>query len=114
MDNKEESPIETLFEKAGEYSKTSLQLLQLKAIDRFADVVSSLAAQLAMVIVAALFLLTINIGIALWIGELLGKIYYGFFVVAGCYILICTLLYAFRKQWIKEPISNSIINQLLK
>ena len=112
--NDNATPIEMLFEKAEDYSKTTIELLKLKAVDKSADVVSSLAAQLAIFIVAALFTLIINIGIALWIGELLGKSYFGFFIVAGFYALVAIMLYTFRNQWIKSPLMNSIIIQLLK
>ena len=108
------TPIETLFEKAEDYSKTSLELLKLSAIDKSADVFSSLAVQFSIVIVGALFSLVINIGVAIWLGELLGKPYYGFFVVAIFYALVMGLLFIFRQEWIKTPVSNSIITQMTK
>jgi len=108
------TPIETLFERAEDYSKTSIELFKLTAIDKSADVVSSLAVQFAIFMVAVLFTLVINIGIAMWLGELLGKQYYGFFVVAVFYALVMTLLFIFRHEWIKTPVSNSIITQMTK
>jgi hypothetical protein len=108
------TPIELLFEKAEDLGKTSIELLKLNAIDKTADVVSSLAVQLAQCMVVALFTLVINIGIALWIGELLGRTYYGFFIVAGFYAIACIVLYYFGQQWIKAPLNNSIIARLLK
>jgi len=41
-------------------------------------------------------------------------LYYGFFIIGGCYAFFAILLYAFRQQWIKIPISNSMISQLKK
>lgn len=108
------TPIETLFERAEDYSKTSLQLLKLSAIDRSADVFSSLAVKFAIFMVAVLFSLVINIGVAMWLGELLGKQYYGFFVVAIFYLVVIGLLFIFRHEWIKTPVSNSIITQMTK
>jgi hypothetical protein len=112
--NNKESPVEMLFEKAEDYGKTSIELLKLNAIDKFADLVSSLATQLAIAIFVILFVITINIGIALWMGELLGKSYYGFFVIAAFYTLVGTVVYTFRHSWVKAPINNSIIRQLFK
>jgi len=106
------TPIEILFQKAEDYSKTSIELLKLSAIDMSAEVVSSFAARFVIFMVVALFTLVINIGVALWIGELLGKLHYGFFVVAGFYAIVGALLYIFRDEWIKTPISNSIIMQM--
>lgn len=108
------TPIESLFEKAEEYSKTSIELFKLNVVDKSAEVVSSLAVRLVIFIVVALFVLILNIGLALWIGELLGKTYYGFFVISGCYALIALVIHLFRHQWIKYPISNYIITQMLK
>lgn len=108
------TPIEALFERAEDYGKTSLELLKLTAIDKSADVFSSLAVQFAIFMVGALFTLVINIGIAIWLGELLGKVYYGFFVVAIFYAIVMTLLFIFRHEWIKTPVSNSIVTQMTK
>ena len=107
------TPIETLFERAESYSKTSMELFRLNAIDKSADVFSSLAVRFAIFMVVALFTLVINIGIAMWLGELLGKPYYGFFVAAIFYAFVMILLYVFRHAWIKTPVSNSIIAQLM-
>lgn len=112
--NDNPTPIEALFEKAEDYSKTTLELFKLNAIDKTAEIVSSLAVKLAILLAVVLFVLVLNIGIALWLGEILGKTYFGFFVVAGFYGLITILLYAFRNRWIRYPVSNAIITQMLK
>jgi hypothetical protein len=112
--NNNPTPIELLFEKAENFGKTTIELTKLNVIDKSAEVVSSLATQLALAIIVAMFVLTVNVGIALWLGELLGKSYYGFFVVAGFHSFIAIFLYVFRNQWIKEPISNTIISKMLK
>jgi phosphoglycerol transferase MdoB-like AlkP superfamily enzyme len=105
--------IETLFMKAENYGKTSIELLKLQAVDKSADVIAALATQLVIFTVVVLFILTTNVGIALWIGEALGKLYYGFFIVAGFYVLLFLLLYVFKQQLIRIPITNSIIGQIL-
>lgn len=106
--------IKTLLEKTEHYMRTSAELYKLKAVDKSADVISSLAARLAVIVVITLFFLILNIGISLWIGEMLGRSYYGFFIVAGFYALAGAILYAFRNKWIKEPMRNSIITNVLK
>jgi phosphoglycerol transferase MdoB-like AlkP superfamily enzyme len=108
------TPIATLFERAEDYGKTTLNLFKLNAIDKSADVVSSLVSRLAVIMAVVFSVLIISIGLSLWIGELLGNTYYGFFIVGGFYALIAILLQVFRHDWIKYPVSNSIIKQLLK
>jgi hypothetical protein len=113
MDERE-GLIESLIEKGEQYGKTTLELLKLKTLDKSADVASDLVSWLIIVIFATLFFLILNVGIALWIGDLLGKSYYGFFVIAGFYAILTLIFSIFRKQLIKRPLNNSIITQVLK
>jgi len=89
-------------------------LWKLKALDKSADVASSFVSWLIIIMVLLLFFLALNIGFGLWIGELLGKDYLGFFVVAGFYALLGLVFIIFRNCLVKKPVSNSIINQVLK
>ena len=116
IDNMDEQSglIESLIEKGEQYGKTTLELLKLRTIDKSADVASNLVSWLIVIIFAVLFFLILNIGVALWLGEILGKSYYGFFVVSGFYALLALVFGIFRKQLIKEPLNNSIIEQVLE
>lgn len=113
MDNFTAS-IETLFERAEDYTRTSAELVKLNAIDKSADVLSSLLSRLTVAIFAVMFVLLLNIGLSLWIGELIGKPYLGFFLVSSLYLVMSIILYSFKDPWIKIPISNFIITKLLK
>jgi hypothetical protein len=106
--------IETLFEKGEQYGKTTIELLKLKTLDKSADVISNLVSWLVVAVFAVLFFLTLNIGVSLWLGELLGESYLGFFVVAGFYALLTLICSIFRKQLIKKPVNESIITQVLE
>ena len=112
--NNSETPIELLFEKAETYSKTTIELVRLKAVDKTADIVSSLAVKIVLVVIVAMFSLCITVGIALWLGNCFGKSFYGFFIVAGFYLLVAFIVVVFKVQWIKIPIQNSIIKQILQ
>jgi len=108
------NPIETLVERVGDYGKTTVELYRLKAIDKSSVIVSSMATTFVLFIFFILLFMMLNIGLALWIGGLLGKYYFGFFIVAAFYILVGIILYAFRDQWIKTPLRNSILTQTLE
>lgn len=116
MINKEEhsSQIETLLKLAEEYGFTILTLWKFKALDKISGVVSSVltAVGLIVVILTAFFIATI--GVSLWVGALLGKLWYGFFVVAGAYVFIAILMKLFFNKWIKTAIANMIIKHSLK
>ena len=104
--------LEPLLEKSEAYSKTSFELLKLKSLDKTADVASTLASRSLLTIILSLFVITINIGIALWLGELLGKNYYGFLVVASCYGFAGIVLLIIH-PFIKSRVNNAIIKQML-
>ena len=103
--------IEPLMERVEAYGKTSLELLRLKALAKTADVSSSLLSRFLFILLVSLFLFTLNIAVALWIGDLLGKNYYGFFIVAGFYALVSVILLIAHPS-IKSSVKNTIIKQL--
>lgn len=105
--------IAPLFERAEAYGKVSYKLLQIKALDKTASVVATLVSRSVAIIFTSIFFVSANIGIALWLGDLLGKSYYGFFCVAGFYGLIGAILHFLLHSPIKRWISNSIISQAL-
>ncbi len=109
----QESTIDLLLERAETYGKTSFELSKLVALETAAHVVTSLIWRISVLIMISLFVLVLNIGIALWLGGLLGKIYYGFFIVAGFYLIAGIVLHFFLHKWIKTPIINLIIKQAL-
>ena len=110
----EHSSIDALIEKGEQYGKTTLELLKLKTLDKSSDVASNLVSWLIVFVFAVLFFLIMNIGVALWLGGLMGKSYYGFFAVSGFYALLALIFGIFRKQLVKDPLNNSIIEQVLE
>lgn len=106
--------IEELIEKTVEYGKSSLELAKLKALDKTSDVLSSLIAHSTVIVILLSFMLFLNLGLALWIGKILGEIYYGFFAVAGFYCIVTILIYFFMLKWIKKCIGNTVIKHVLK
>jgi hypothetical protein len=110
----EPNKIEPLFKKVGEYLETRMELFKLKATDKSADIVSELASRLVLIIFLSIVVILLNIGIALFLGDLLGKSYYGFFVLTGFYGLSAAVFYSFRNKWIKKPVSDSIIKKMTR
>jgi phosphoglycerol transferase MdoB-like AlkP superfamily enzyme len=108
------TPIATLFDRAEDYTKTTIKLFKLNTVDKAAEIISSLFSLLVVVMTIVLSVVIISIGLALWIGKLLGDSYYGFFVIGAFYLLIGIILHIFREQWLKYPISNSIIKKMMK
>ncbi len=113
MENDNTPTVEVLFEKTESYVKVSTEVFKLKMINKISEVVSDLTAKLAVIVFIALFFLIFNIGVSLWIGELFGKMYLGFFIVSAFYMLTGVVLYLFRNSWIKVPLRNAIITSSL-
>lgn len=112
MENKK-NMFELLFEKIQAYGKTSFELYKLKAVEKVSD---TLAAFISSTISLLFFLLCVvmaSIGVALWLGEIFGKAYYGFLSVAGFYGVLGIALHFILKNQLKKSISNSIITQVL-
>jgi hypothetical protein len=103
-----------LYEKAENYTKTSLELIKLKTVSASADVLSTLTSRIAVGAVVAFFTLFLNIGLSLWIGKELGEYYYGFFIVALFYLIVAIVLHKTQHKLIKTPIGNMIISSILK
>lgn len=108
------SLIEELFEKGEAYTKTSIELAKLKGLETTTQVVTTMVWRMSVIVMLSLFVLVLNIGIALLLGELLGKSYFGFFIVAGFYVLAAIVLHFFLHNWIKKPVSDLIITQALQ
>lgn len=103
---------ELLFEILKDYGKTSYELYRLKTISKTTEVVSTFVSRGAVVIVLSMFLVFASIGLALLLGDLLGKAYLGFFCVATFYIVLGVVLFYFLHNFIKRKVSNSIILEI--
>jgi len=102
-----------LLEKIENYSRTSIDLFKLKAIDQLSKILSNAVFGIIIGLLALLFLLFLNLAFAYWINDLLGKKFVGFFLVAGFYFLLMIILIVFNKQIIKTPLIRGIITKLL-
>ena len=106
--------LETLVDRATDYGKTSFELVKLRAVDKTSDVVSSVIPHSFVLVLLASFMLFFNLGLAFWFGELTGKLFYGFFIVAGFYVLVGIIVHLFMHKSLKKVIRNYVIEQLIK
>ena len=106
--------IEALFEKVESYIKTTIELYRLKLIDRGTDIFATIVSSLIITVIIALFFMLVSVGLALYLGELLGKSYYGFFALGGFYALIAILFAMNRRAWLENRLNDYIIKQIFK
>jgi hypothetical protein len=106
--------IESLLEKVTDYGKTTLELAKLKALDKTSDVVSSMLPRVFICVLTATFILFISVGLAVWLGEILGRIFFGFFLVGAFYGMAGIIIHFFMRDWLKKVVRNNFIKQVLK
>lgn len=105
--------IETLFKGAVDYGVTTLELTKLKAVEKVSDIGASLSSIIIAYTVIIFFILFASLGLAIWLGQIFGKIFLGFFTVAAVYGLLVILYQLFLGKWIKKLIGNYIIKKVL-
>lgn len=106
--------IEMLFEKVETFGKTTFELSKLKLLETTNTIATALIARLSVIIMLSMFIVSASIGVAFLLGELLGKMYLGFLLVAAFYLVTGFVLNSFLSKWIKKPISELIIKQALQ
>jgi len=105
--------VEDLFEKVKDYADVRIDLFKLKAINKVSGFVSSFLTTIVMALIFFVVFLCITAGLAFWIGDSLGKAWYGFFIVGGGYLIIGLVLYSVRGRLVKSVISNKLIKELI-
>lgn len=105
--------VKVLLTQVGEYGKNSFELTKLKAVQKLIPVATSFTGNLFVLLALYLFVFLLNIGIAMWLGDLLGKPYLGFLYVAAFYLLIGIILYFTAAKLFRTPVSRFIIRQTL-
>jgi len=106
--------LESLLERGEEFGKTSLELLKLKVLDKSAEAISTIVSRVVAIILFIMFFLMGTVGISLWLGEILGKSWYGFFVVSAFYGIGGIVVYFFMHKGLKKLVGDFIIKQVLK
>ena len=106
--------IEDFVSKAGDLAETKVELWKLRATGKISETISSLFSVFAIAACIVVAITITSIGIAFLIGSEMGKISYGFFIVGGFYAFAGLFVYLFRKNWIRKPLRDLIINKITK
>jgi hypothetical protein len=110
----QQNDIDILLSDAGDFIETRTTLWKLKAIESFVDVSGELVAGMGLIVISSFVVIIFSIGLALLIGDWLGKGAYGFFIIGGIYSILAIIIYARRGRWLKGPFSNMLIRKILK
>lgn len=102
--------IETLIDHVEDYVKTTLELYKLRAIKKTSAIISSIITAIFFFLVVILLLVILSIGVSIYLGEILGRMHYGFMIVAGFYAIVFIILLIIRKPVLKGNFTNMMIN----
>ena len=103
---------EHLTEDIGNYIDTYFKLTVLKTTDKASGFASISIMGILVCFLSFCVLFFLGIGVALWAGELLNNVKAGYFIVAGFYVLITTILVVFREQLLLPLVRNFIIKKV--
>ncbi len=106
--------VKDLAEQARVYINTSVQLAKLKAVNKVSSAASSLVTMIVLPLLILVVIILFSVGFSFWLGRILGAYHYGFFIIGTFVILLILLIYKFRDKWLKLPVANSLIENILK
>jgi hypothetical protein len=113
MDEKE-NILSSLIDSVEDYGKTSFELFKLKRLDKASDMAATVISRLIAFIALMTFLLMASLGLAFWLGEVMGRIWYGFFAVGAFYLILGLLVYFSMHKGLKRIFADMIIHHTLK
>ena len=94
-----------------DYASKKIDLLKMEATEKSSLTVGALTFIILASVAAIFFIILLNIGLGLWIGDLIGNYAYGVLIMAGFYFLLLLIIFIARKS-IKNSIANKIIKAL--
>lgn len=109
------STMDELTENTQLFVKSSVKSVQLEIYERLTNLIASGINAFILVLLVLFILFFLNIGIAQFIGEQLGRPSFGYFIVAGFYlfVLIAFLIYK-RISSKKNTVKNAILKSVSK
>ena len=104
---------EVLVDHLKKYIATNIEKVRLEFVERTAVIVAGLINQLVVGIVFLLFIVTVSIGLGIYLSTFFDNNFAGFFIVAGVYLLLGIIMLASGKKMIEEPSRDLLIKKIL-
>ncbi len=76
--------------------------------------ITSLVMLFSFILFGGIMICFLAVGLALYIGQLFGQNYFGFFVVGFIVFLLALLVYGFKNKLIKQPLEKAILSQWME
>ena len=101
-----------LIEKIERYFSITVELTKLKSLEKSAIIVSLILSRLTVILLLLFFIVFCSLGLSVYLGELFGKIYYGFFIVGAAFLVLAFLVHLVLYKLILKPVSKLFIEKL--
>jgi len=107
-------PASQLYASAESFVSISLELVKLQSLEATTLTATALISKMSAAVLLLLFLFVFNIGLSLWLGDVFGRLYLGFFAVAAFNLFMGLIIYFFLPDLLKKPVSVIIIAKALQ
>jgi hypothetical protein len=94
------------------YVDTSVDLYKLKATEKAALLASDLAIIAVVVFFVLLMVVFGSLALAIVLTKMTGKLYIGYLIVSGMYLVLVVAIYFSRNRWLKSKLADTIIKSL--
>src|SRR5690625_221258 len=96
------------------YLETKIEFLELRLLKKVTEIGSRILKFVLGVVLLIFFLIFVSFGAAIWIGDYLGNMSYGFFIIAGFYLFILILILLFGKYFFRARILKSLSFKMIQ
>jgi hypothetical protein len=103
---------EKILDLAGDMVENYRNLITIKVVEHSSLAGASSILGILLMVVAVFILLFGGIGCAWWVGEALGNMKVGFFIVGGVYALVFLILILISKKMLLPSLRNMIIKKI--
>lgn len=103
---------EELVDSVKEYINNRIDAVKLSAAEKASAIAANMLAGIFVALILFLFIIFGGVALALVLGVWLGKMWLGFLLVAGFYLLLAIIIWAARGRIIRLPVMNALIKQL--
>jgi Putative Actinobacterial Holin-X, holin superfamily III len=104
--------IESLLEQVKDYANTRVDKLKLSIAEKLSKTISDMIATMLAGLVFFAFVLFGSVAGAIALGQWLDKLWLGFLLVAGFYLVAGLIIWKAKNRLLRIPIMNSLIEKL--
>ena len=106
--------VEELADHVRDYVNTRIDSVKLGLAAKSSKLLSDFFARLIVAFIFLIFLLFASIAAAYALSAWIGKMYAGFLIISGIYLLLGIIVWKGHQKFIRVPIMNGLIGQLFK